>query len=258
MRLVLLLFLLGVGFAASDATESGYVTGRLEQDTTWRDTVYVGGDVTKRGGRVIMDAIAFANCGKPIALEDAASLSMSRRAELVDSTGDSGSGATSDSLAESKSNRSTGKRVALKLIAGTLGGVVGFAMVTSSLPCFPDDYPDGYDPIFCKSAEAALRYGYPVGIAIGVGLVGPRDRPITSFIRPLVLSLGGSAVGLIGGIWLTNVDGEVFWPSIPVFPIVGASLASELWRQPPQARRVSFALSPTLNGGLSAVAQLRF
>ena len=96
MRLVLLLFLLGVGFAASDATESGYVTGRLEQDTTWRDTVYVGGDVTKRGGRVIMDAIAFANCGKPIALEDAASLSMSRRAELVDSTGDSGSGATSD------------------------------------------------------------------------------------------------------------------------------------------------------------------
>ena len=146
----------------------GYFTGRIEQDTTWRDTVYVGGDVTiasaatltlapntqvhflpyhdatrggldstraelivegrlaaqaggivfcsadagslgadwyglvveqggradvsnatirdglrcvyaKRGGRVTMDAIAFANCGKPTAPEDAASLSMSRR-----------------------------------------------------------------------------------------------------------------------------------------------------------------------------------
>ncbi len=29
MRLVLLLFLLGVGFAASDATEAGYVTGLI-------------------------------------------------------------------------------------------------------------------------------------------------------------------------------------------------------------------------------------
>ena len=226
------LILLGVGSAAeagAPVPSRPYWTGLIEQATAWRDTVYVGGDVTKRGGRVMMD-----------------------------STGDSGSGATSDSLAESKSNMSTGKRVALKLIAGTLGGMVGFAMVISSLPCFPDDYPDGYDPIFCKSAEAALRYGYPVGIAIGVSLVGPRDRPITSFIRPLVLSLGGSAVGLIGGIWLTNVDSEVFWPSIPVFPIVGATLASELWRKPPQARRFFFFLAPTLNGGLSAVTTLRF
>ena len=42
--------LLGVGTAASDASEPAlsrpYWTGRLEQDTTWRDTVYVGGDVT--------------------------------------------------------------------------------------------------------------------------------------------------------------------------------------------------------------------
>ena len=40
------LLLLGVGTAASDASEPAYWTGRLEQDTTWRDTVYVGGDVT--------------------------------------------------------------------------------------------------------------------------------------------------------------------------------------------------------------------
>ena len=37
--------LLGVGSAVSDASEP-YWTGRIEQDTTWRGTVYVGGDVT--------------------------------------------------------------------------------------------------------------------------------------------------------------------------------------------------------------------
>ena len=31
---------------ASDASEPAYWTGRIEQDTMWRDTVYVGGDVT--------------------------------------------------------------------------------------------------------------------------------------------------------------------------------------------------------------------
>ena len=52
MRFILLVFLLGIGFAAS-ATESGYVTGRIEQDTTWRDTVYVGGDVTIAAGATL-------------------------------------------------------------------------------------------------------------------------------------------------------------------------------------------------------------
>ena len=47
------LFLLGVGLAASDAIESGYFTGRIEQDTTWRDTVYVGGDVTIAAGATL-------------------------------------------------------------------------------------------------------------------------------------------------------------------------------------------------------------
>ena len=173
-------------------------------------------------------------------------------------TSSSGSGATLDSLAESRKNMSTGKRVALRLIAGTLGGVIGVAMVSLSLPCFPDDYAGDYDSVYCKSAEAALRCGYPVGIAIGVSLVGPRDRPITSLIRPLVLSLGGSAVGLIGGIWLANVDADVFWPSIPVFPIVGATLASELWRKPSTAHRISVGLMPNLRGSLSAVAALHF
>ena len=44
------LLLLIVGTAVSDASEPvpsrPYWMGRIEQDTTWHDTVYVGGDVT--------------------------------------------------------------------------------------------------------------------------------------------------------------------------------------------------------------------
>ena len=347
-----LVLLAGRAAQAIDHTDDTrpYWTGRIEQDTTWLDTVYVGGDVTiaaaatltlapntqvlflpyhdatqggldstraelivegrlaaqaggivfrsadagslgadwyglvvERGGqadlsnatirdglrcvysqargRVTMDAIAFANCGKPTDPADAAGLSISRgSAQPLPARRVIQSVDPVDSLAESRGNMSTGKRVALKLIASTLGGVIGATMVAANLPCFPDDYAGDKGP-FCKSLEAASLYGYPVGIAIGVSLVGPRDRPITSLIRPLVLSLGGSAVGLIGGILLANVNDDVFWPSLPVFPIVGATLASELWRKPPQDSqnsRVSVNLGPALNGGLSAVATLRF
>ena len=270
-----------------------YWTGRIEQDTTWRDTVYVIGDVTiasgailtlapdtqvrfmpyrddtqggldstraelivegrlhaqaegivfrsaattslgaewygivverggfadvsnatirdgrrclyaKMGGLVTMDHVAFANCGKPTAQ------SFSRRSE-------------------SKGNMSPSKRVALKLIAGTLGGVVGATIVATSLPCFSTDY-NGNRPPFCDSLEPALLYGYPVGTAIGVTAidVGPHDRSIKYFIKSLGVSLGGSAVGLIGGFGLALVNPDVLWPSLFVGPIVGATLASEL------------------------------
>ena len=41
-------------------------------------------------------------------------------------------------------------------------------------------------------------------------------------------------------------------------PIIGSLYGSEKSRKLPQDRRVFFGLAPTLNGGLSAVAQLRF
>ena len=166
-------------------------------------------------------------------------------------------GATLDSLVESRGTMSTGKRVAVKLIAGTLGGVMGAIIVANSLPCYSRDY-GGNRPIFCDSLEAAFLYGYPIGIAIGTSLVDSRDRSVRSLIRPLGVSLCGSAVGLIGGILLTNVDDDVFWPSFFVGPIVGATLASELWRKPSEARRLSIGLVPNPRGSLSTVATLRF
>ena len=297
-----------------------YWTGRIEQDTTWHDTVYVIGDVTiasgatltlapdtqvhflpyrddtqsgldstrtelivegrlhaqaegivfcsanaaslgsdwygivverggladvsnatirdglrclyaERGGRVTMNHIAFANCGKPTAQ------SFFQRAE-------------------NKGNMSPSKRVALKLIAGTLGGVVGATIVATSLPCF-NTYYDGNKPPFCDSLEPALLYGYPIGTAIGVTAIDvdtsdPHDRSIKSLIKSLGLSLGGSTVGLIGTLVIP------LWPSVFVSPVVGATLASELWREPLASRRISVGLMPNPRGRLSAVATLRF
>ena len=319
----------------------GYWTGRIEQDTTWRDTTYVGGDVTiasgatltlapdtqvhflpfhdatqggldstraelivegrlhaqaegivfssanaaslggdwygivverggladvsnatirdglrclyaKMGGRVTMDHVAFANCGKPTGA------SLSQRSAASDSTQVDarlvvgGLRAPPDSFVESKGNMSHSKRVALKLIAGTLGGVVGATIVATALPCFSTDY-NGNRPPFCDSLEPALLYGYPAGIAFGVTAIDvntsdPDDRYIN--IKSLGVSLGGSTVGLIGAL--------VSPLPLLVGPIVGATLASELWRKPPVARRISVGLMPDLRGRLSAVATLRF
>ena len=208
----------------------------------------------KMGGRVTMDHVAFANCGKPIGA------SLSQRSAASDSTQVDarlvvgGLRATPDSFTESKGNMSPSKRVALKLIAGTLGGVVGATIVATSLPCFSTDY-NGNRPPFCDSLEPALLYGYPAGTAIGVTAIDantsdPHDRSIKSLIKSLGLSLGGSTVGLIGAL--------VSPLSLLVSPIVGATLASELLRKPLASHRISVGLMPNLRGRLSAVATLRF
>ena len=96
--------------------------------------------------------------------------------------------------------------------------------------------------------------GNMVGAAIGVSLVDPQDN----FRITLGHSLAGSVVGLLGGIGLTAASKGTLWPSLFVGPVAMATAWSERSRQPPQARRVSFGLSPTLNGGLSASATLHF
>ena len=191
----------------------------------------------KMGGRVTMDHIAFANCGEQtgaaLSQISTASDSTQVNAHLVVN----GLKATPDSLVESSGFMSTGKRVALKLITGTIGGLMGVMIVAEALPCYWKDY-QGDRPIFCDSLEPALLYGYPAGIAIGVSQVAvktvdPRIRSEMSLIKSLGVSLGGSAVGLIGGLLLTHVNDDVFWPSFFVGPIVGATWASEWWCPPP-------------------------
>ena len=166
-------------------------------------------------------------------------------------TGDSGNGVALDSLAESRGNMSTGKRVALKLIAGTLGGVMGGVIGASS--------GDGGQEINFGPA----LHGYLAGIAIGVPMVDvsgvdPRDRSMLSLITSLGVSLGGSVVGVIGGGGLTLASQDALWPSILIGPVVGATLASEWWRKSSAARRFYMGLGPNPRGILSAVVTLYF
>ncbi|MCE2448057.1 MAG: hypothetical protein J4F35_06630 [Candidatus Latescibacteria bacterium] len=155
----------------------------------------------------------------------------------------------------------TNKRIGNKLIAGTfVGGMAIFGGVAVGAILAPaEECPsrDGDDP-YCGLAPLATgvligSISYPVGTAVGVSRVDPYDR--------FIASLGGSVVGLIGGIGLTSASPSVLWPSLFIGPVVGATVISELWRKPPQDSqnsRVSFGLSPIPNGGLSAVTALHF
>ena len=158
----------------------------------------------------------------------------------------------------------SGKRVAQKLISGAIvggvvggtGGLAGLGVGLAIEDC--SDCPHGHNCDLCGIGAALTALfggtvGYLVGTAIGVSGVDPHDR--------FIASRGGSVVGLIGGIGLTSASPGVLWPSLLVGPVVGATLASELWRKSPQDSqnsRVSVSLGPAPNGGLSAVAQLRF
>ncbi len=156
-----------------------------------------------------------------------------------------------ESFAE-RGNMSTNKRVALKLITGTIGGLIGAMIATSSIDC---NRGDNEDP-FCELG-AALLYGYPIGTAVGVNTLGPRDRSRMSRVMSLGVCLGGSIVGFIGGIGLTKAN-DMLWPSVLVGPAVGATLASELWSKPSGAQYISIDLMPNPKRMLSAIATLRF
>ena len=209
----------------------------------------------KRGGRVRMDHVAFANCGKPTAQ------SFSRRSAASDSlsalgtspqavVGDSAN-TTEESLLNSvfmgepfrfsaavsdstKDDMRPDKRIFDKQIHGALGGFIISLGALSAAE---------------ESASILVPIGYSLGTAIGVSKIDPHDR--------FIASLGGSVVGLIGGIGLTSIS-KVLFPSLLVGPIIGATIMSERSRKPPQARRVSVGLVPNPKGGLSAIATLRF
>ena len=153
-----------------------------------------------------------------------------------------------------------GKRVAIKLASGAFKGVAaglvgGIILLGIAVESQREAEP-GTDPSAAYAIEGAVAaisgfcIGNTVGSAVGVSKVDPHDR--------FIMSLGGSVVGLIGGIGLAYVSGGALWPSLFVGPVVGATVMSELWRKSPKARRFSVGLIPNPKKGLSAVATLRF
>ena len=367
------LLLLGVGAAASDASEPAYWTGRIEQDTTWRDTVYVGGDVTiaaaatltlapntqvlflpyhdasrggldstraelivegrlaahtggiifrsadagssgadwhglvvkrggradvsyavirdglrclyaERGGRVTMDAVAFANCGKPTTPADAAKPATAAGTERnEDSQRSAGQETTSTTLIMGGLSHSAAARDSTQVDSGlsieaepvdayflndraitripTRGGVgvltmFGVALVTYEMI---ESEQSGYMP-GAGAATLGILFGYP----LGVYLADPVESSCWMTFVGYGLALGGWAT--VGG--SKQIGGVVVFGA----PI----MASELSRRMPKRLRnpnpfkwlfgkfgqpiprVSLGLVPDPQRGLSARATLRF
>ena len=135
-----------------------------------------------------------------------------------------------------------GLRLLAKVAAGTASGVVFTVIATGAI---------ANDPRAMGGAFlGGLAIGSSVGFPIGVSKVDPYD----SLPKTLLAGVVPGALG-IGSVWADNETGFLL---LYVGPIIGSLIASELWRKPPQSRRVSFALAPALNGGLSATATLRF
>ena len=326
-----------------------YWTGRIEQDTTWRDTVYVGGDVTivlgatltlapntqvfflpyrdetrggldstraelivegrlaahaggivfgsadagslgadwyglvvKRGGRadvsyaairdglrclyakmggfVTMDAIAFANCGKPTTPADAATQLDAGR--TVSGLATSRLQAMPDILSIKASrgdDRGIDKRIAKKLKAGALGGFVGFLGGTV-LGVAALGVGGGGDGIGGRAAFYFVgSFGSAVGSAVSVSRVDPHDL--------FAASLMGSMLGFGAGLGLAYISGNpnAFLIS-PVFSVASAvwlsedsrNRSAEITLKPPETCCLSVGLGTDPQRHLLAVAKLRF
>ena len=162
--------------------------------------------------------------------------------------------------AKKKKEDEAGIRLVKKLTAGGLGGVGGAflgAVIMVGL------HQPGGDDLGIGRALAALfgmLGGHMVGTAAGVSAVDPQDN--------FRITLGGSVLGESVALAFTDWDILAFtdWEGsanlevvrVVLGTIVGTTIASELSRKPPAARRVSVGLVPDLKGGLSAIATLRF
>ena len=191
------------------------------------------------------DAIARASALATTAIEAATVAAPSLRSGTRDST-QASPGRAVGQLTETperlsgktqrKDSKGSGKRIAFKLVSGTLSGIgVSFGGLFLSSGAEVRDWA----PI-----TWSVLIGYPVGSAIGVSLVDPHDR----FIHSLIGSLLGVGVAI-------SASSDI---NFLIFPPILATLASEMFRKPPKARRLSVGLMPNSTGHLSAMATLRF
>ena len=146
-----------------------------------------------------------------------------------------------------------GRRIVQKLAAGALGGIIpsyGLGVILAGTGA-----AEGVGAVLFL--DGIVFFGYPVGAAIGVSLVDPFDR--------VIFSLAGSLVGCVVNVYIPRTKTYQFrayeWDAVWnwfVGPLVGATIASELMRKPPESRGLSVGLVPSPRGHLSAVAKLRF
>ena len=144
-------------------------------------------------------------------------------------------------------------RIATKLTAGAVGGIVG-AIIGSAPGLIGEDDcddPEMYSEL-CIDDEVAWGFivGYSIGVPLGVSKADKTDQ--------FLYALAGSLAGFGTAIALTRYN-EGMWPSLFVGHIVGATIMSELSRRPPEPRRLSIGLAPSPASRTAVViANLRF
>ena len=189
----------------------------------------------KMGGRVTMDHIAFANCGKQTAQ------SFSRKSAASDSLSEQ-----MEAMIKRYYTEDGSLRIPKKVAGGT---ILCFSFTVLGLWGSVDgsSYDSGLEWAVPPLSIAAI--GTSVGFPLGVSLVDPYDslpKTLLAGVIPIGLWRMGNSVS-VSGFWMASI-----------VSVISSLTVSELSRKPPQARRVSVGLVPNPKGGLSAVATLRF
>ena len=153
----------------------------------------------------------------------------------------------------------------LRIFAKAGAGIVTSAAITAPLAgvilwmeSLDDESSDRNDIGTGVGILVVSFFTHMFGAPIGVTLVDPHDSPNETLRWAQIGGWGGLGVGaLMAGIPepLNRIGG---FAAIALGPVVGSIYGSEKSRPPPHAPPVSFGLSPTLNGGLSAFAILHF
>ena len=140
------------------------------------------------------------------------------------------------------------QRWPLGLLSGVVFTAIGFGVLASI-----DNSSYGNAHADISAFLTGMLIGISVGFPLGVTAVDPYD----SLPKTLLAGVIPASAGYL--VLAANQEREgTGFLLLYVGPIIGSLIASEKWRKPPQSRRVSFGLAPTLNGGLSAAATLRF
>ena len=144
-------------------------------------------------------------------------------------------------------------RIFAKICVGSVSSVASSGALLLLLLPREEERRDSFSAALLYSAY----FGPLVGFPLGVSLADPHDS--------LGMTLLGSAIPLLAGISLVKYGSESIRKlgitTMLVGPFIGSLYASEKWRKPPQDSqnsRVSVDLGAAPNGGLSAVATLRF
>ena len=160
-----------------------------------------------------------------------------------------------DSLMVKERHRSFGiENVGLRLLAKVAAGTASGLIFTGMAIGVQNQIWEPTGDIDIGFLLNGLLLGSWIGFPFGVSTVDPYDSfPRTLFFGVIPPVLAGYSLAIA-----SEEMGDIGVPLMYFGPIIGSLIASEVWRKPPQDRRVSFALSPTPDGGLSASTTLHF